>query len=162
MLNRAPIQCNYPSCQIVVEPGTGYCAAHTKRVAHDRRAADNSRYQNQPWRALYHNESWRILREFVLSRDPLCKLQTTDKCKQHCGDESTVADHIRDHKGDTKLFYDRENLRGVCKPCHDRKTGETRGDSDPNAPVATGAEGKQWISSMDSKALDAALAREGY
>jgi len=162
MPNRAPIQCNYGSCPQAAEPGTGYCAQHLKPVANDRRASDKARYENQPWRALYHNEAWRILREFILSRDPLCKLMLVDKCRQHGGDESTVADHIKDHKGNTKLFYDRENIQGVCKPCHDMKTGMTRGEADPAAPVATGAPGKQFLSSIDSVGLDAALAREGY
>ena len=161
MPNRAPIQCNYPACQIAAVTGTNYCAPHTKPANEVERAENNSRLRDAPWRALHSNAAWRNVRLFILSRDPLCTLQITDMCKTHGGDESTVADHVRDHKGNTTLFYDTANLRGVCKPCHDKKTGETsRGDSDPNAPVATGAEGKQWTSSINSAALDAALARE--
>jgi 5-methylcytosine-specific restriction protein A len=162
MPNRAPRQCGYPACQIAAVAGTNYCAPHTKPAAEVERAENNSRLRDAPWRALYQNAAWRNLREFILSRDPLCQLMLTDKCRQHGGDESTVADHIKDHKGNTTLFYDTQNIQGVCKPCHDQKTGMTRGNSDPNALVATGAEGKQWTSSIDSAALDRALAREDY
>jgi 5-methylcytosine-specific restriction protein A len=31
-------------------------------------------------------------------------------------------DHIRPHRGEQSLFFDRANLQGLCKPCHDRKT----------------------------------------
>jgi hypothetical protein len=32
---------------------------------------------------------------------------------------STVADHIKEHKGDEQLFFDRDNLQALCKTCHD-------------------------------------------
>ena len=31
-------------------------------------------------------------------------------------------DHIRAHNGDLRLFWDRSNWQGLCKPCHSRKT----------------------------------------
>ena len=33
-------------------------------------------------------------------------------------------DHIIPHRGDQKLFWDRNNWQALCKPCHDRKTGK--------------------------------------
>ncbi len=32
---------------------------------------------------------------------------------------SPIVDHILEHKGDPALFWDRENLRAVCKSWHD-------------------------------------------
>lgn len=33
-----------------------------------------------------------------------------------------VVDHIRPHRGDMFLFWDRANWQSLCKRCHDRKT----------------------------------------
>ncbi|MER7076620.1 hypothetical protein [Saccharopolyspora kobensis] len=33
-----------------------------------------------------------------------------------------MVDHIRDHHGDPELAFDRANVRGMTKPCHDAKT----------------------------------------
>lgn len=30
-----------------------------------------------------------------------------------------VCDHIKPHRGDERLFWDRANLQTLCKPCHD-------------------------------------------
>ena len=35
---------------------------------------------------------------------------------------ATVVDHIKPHRGDQKLFWDRGNWQALCKRCHDRKT----------------------------------------
>ena len=43
--------------------------------------------------------------------------------------KATVVDHIVPHRGDPALFWDRSNWRGLCKSCHDKKTG--REDSHP-------------------------------
>jgi 5-methylcytosine-specific restriction endonuclease McrA len=48
---------------------------------------------------------------------------------------STIADHVKDHRGDIKLFFDPNNVRGVCKPCHDRKTGSMHGGGDRTPPA---------------------------
>lgn len=50
----------------------------------------------------------------VLNQEPLCRLCL----KSGKETPSTVADHIEPHKNDLKLFYDRENLQGVCASCH--------------------------------------------
>ena len=31
-----------------------------------------------------------------------------------------VGDHKVPHKGDPDLFWDRDNVQCLCKPCHDR------------------------------------------
>jgi 5-methylcytosine-specific restriction protein A len=40
---------------------------------------------------------------------------------------ATVADHVRPHKGDPALFWDRENLQGLCASCHSVKTANEDG-----------------------------------
>lgn len=110
---RACEQCRKPS-----EPGSNYCAEHQK--THDpleRRKAYDQWRSTRPGRQLYGLAAWNGpngLRLFTLRRDPICKI-----CNAR---PSNVADHVKDHKGDTSLFFARDNVRGVCKECHDEKT----------------------------------------
>lgn len=72
------------------------------------------------WKHLYSKSRWRnTVQPAVLRRDPICTV-----CHRR---PSTVADHIRDHRGDEKLFWDMANLAGKCGPCHDEKTGTEHG-----------------------------------
>lgn len=129
---RPPVGCDFPGCLGHALARSIYCEKH--QPVREDREADRNRYSKDPWRAEYNKPGWRKnTQPAMLARDPLCKLQITDLCKQHGGDPSTVVDHIIDHKGDMNLFYDTKNLRGCCKPCHDRKTGLTRGGAKVHA-----------------------------
>jgi len=70
---------------------------------------------SKAWRHLYRTAEWQALRASTFRRD----LYTCQICKRSAG-QSPVCDHIKDHKGDVALFRDPENLRCLCKPCHDR------------------------------------------
>jgi 5-methylcytosine-specific restriction protein A len=37
--------------------------------------------------------------------------------------KATVVDHIKPHRGDRNLFWDRANWQPLCKAHHDKKTG---------------------------------------
>lgn len=67
------------------------------------------------WSRLYKTAAWRRLREYQLSRQPLCEfcLRTEDVT------EATIVDHIKAHKGDLELFHDPSNLQSLCKHHHD-------------------------------------------
>lgn len=94
-------------------------------------AREHDRWRSQqPYRQLYALPAWKRLHDFIMSRDPICKICNRER--------STVADHIKDHKGNTNLFFDRNNLRGLCKPCHDKKTGEEHGFGTPSTPAPGG------------------------
>ncbi len=76
----------------------------------DRRSPEAAEY-----RKLYKTRQWRHLRAGILDRAAVC-------CR--CLDRgivvaATVVNHIRPHRGDLDLFFDRDNLQAVCKPCHD-------------------------------------------
>lgn len=74
------------------------------------------RYQEQPWRKWYQTKEWYRLRWATLTRDEF----TCQECGKMEGDTSLlVCDHVVPHKGDPVLFHDPENLRCLCKPCHD-------------------------------------------
>lgn len=34
--------------------------------------------------------------------------------------QADLVDHIKPHKGDQELLWDRDNWQSLCKPCHDR------------------------------------------
>lgn len=69
---------------------------------------------------LYNRKGWEVLRCRVFLRDGyICQM-----CGRLCrgvGQEPTapVADHIRPHRGDERLFWDLGNLQTLCKSCHD-------------------------------------------
>jgi 5-methylcytosine-specific restriction protein A len=41
--------------------------------------------------------------------------------------EATDVDHIKPHKGDMTLFWDRTNWQSLCGPCHSAKTAAEDG-----------------------------------
>lgn len=70
----------------------------------------------QFWKAWKKTVKWQRLRWSVLVRD----LFTCQRCRKVEADTSQlVADHIKAHKGDKHLFWDKTNLQCLCKPCHD-------------------------------------------
>jgi 5-methylcytosine-specific restriction protein A len=63
---------------------------------------------------IYASEEWRVLRRVVLREQPICR-----GCQLA---RSSHVDHIKAHKGDPRLFWDRTNLQGLCRACHSSKT----------------------------------------
>ena len=59
--------------------------------------------------------AWRRLRAVILFRDPLCVCG--------CGRPSTDVDHINNDPTDNNL----DNLAGMARPCHSRKTQRAMG-----------------------------------
>jgi 5-methylcytosine-specific restriction endonuclease McrA len=92
---------------------------------------------NDPVRRLYGTRRWRRTSLYILARDPICVA---------CGREaSALADHevpaaeyVAQNGGDTEYFFDYENLRGLGKACHAKKTAEENargcGGRPPEAP----------------------------
>lgn len=84
------------------------------------------------YRKLYKTARWRALRAQVLAAHPLCvSCQRGGRIVP-----ATVVNHIVPHRGDVNLFFDRNNLEGVCKPCHDGpiQSAERRGYSGEIGP----------------------------
>lgn len=67
------------------------------------------------YRHFYKTPEWQRLRKATADRD----LHTCQMCKRWAG-QSYHCDHIKDHKGDTALFFNPANLRTLCAPCHNR------------------------------------------
>lgn len=69
--------------------------------------------------AIYADPRWRRLSRQVRLEEPLCRHAKTDPL---CTQVTEVADHITPHRGDMRLAFARENLAGLCRACHGRKT----------------------------------------
>lgn len=74
-------------------------------------------------KTLYNSTRWREVSRSFLTRNPLCL-----HCKQNNKiTPSSETDHITPHKGNLKLFWDKDNWQPLCKVCHSLKTAsETR------------------------------------
>ena len=74
---------------------------------------------------VYSSKRWRTLRASILSANPQCVICA----KRGKLTPATVVDHIKPHKNNERLLWDRNNLQAVCKRCHDRKTATQDNDS---------------------------------
>lgn len=113
--------CAAPGCDELAEIGETRCADHLAE-AKARRAKARARAQlgeeAARFRELYADPRWKRASAAYLARNPLCR---------DCGELGVVeaaveVDHIRRHKGDRTLFWDRTNWQPLCKRCHSRKT----------------------------------------
>ena len=85
-----------------------YCDEHKQLHKNDRAHARESGYGSK----------WQRERRKFLDSNPFC-----EKCYEEGHlTKATVVDHIKPHRGDQKLFWDRGNWQALCKRCHDRKT----------------------------------------
>lgn len=90
-------------------------AAPSARPKAERDAAYDDRRGSAHERGYDHR--WRKARLLHLASEPLCRM---------CANASppsivvaTVVDHIVEHKGDARLFWDPHNWQSLCKSCHD-------------------------------------------
>lgn len=87
------------------------------------RTGDNAS-DHRVWKSWYSSKRWRKLRKEILAKEKYCQ-------SPHCKGKAvpaTVVDHITPHKGDTRLFWKRDNLQPLCKLCHDKfKQSEEKG-----------------------------------
>lgn len=66
----------------------------------------------QQW---YNSMRWRKLRKQLLAEHPMCQCPNCNEM----GLEANVADHIEPHRGDARLFWNKDNLQALNKQCHD-------------------------------------------
>ena len=100
--------CRHPGCAALVPPGQKYCDRHKPIHPEEARPAAGRGY----------GSAWQRARKQYLEAHPLCA-----ECqKQGRYVKASVVDHIVPHRGDQKLFWNRNNWQALCKRCHDRKT----------------------------------------
>jgi len=110
MPTRAKKPCKHPGCPNITSGK--YCLIHLPLHKDDypRRIKQNGIYASTPWKA------FRIM---YLRRHPMCS-------EEGCNEMATVIDHIVPvNRGGS--FWDTENLRALCKRCHDKKTAKLDG-----------------------------------
>ena len=108
MPDAAPSFCVVPGCSGLARRKRGHCRVHAVVREHARPNFDIRRWYRTPrWRAMRRRvQSDQVFRCAVCARVVL-KLEV---------------DHIRKHDGDPARFWDRSNLQGLCRSCHQRKT----------------------------------------
>lgn len=84
-----------------------YCAAHKQQQQREQDARRGSAYSRG------YGKRWQKYRAIYLIEHPYCV---------KCDEPATVVDHVQDHKGNYRLFWDASNHQALCKRCHDRKT----------------------------------------
>lgn len=108
MPRRPNTPCKHPGCGRLVPYGTLYCEEHKPLHQHDRKTTAEKGYGSR----------WQKARAVYLQSHPLC-VRCLAKGRYV---KATVVDHIIPHRGDRKLFWDRDNWQALCKSCHDSKT----------------------------------------
>ena len=100
--------CAEAGCPRLVPKGKKYCETHRAAHPEEVRSASSRGY----------GSVWRKASKAFLQVHPLCA-----ECrKEGRYVKATVVDHVRPHRGDWELFWDRSNWQPLCKQCHDRKT----------------------------------------
>ena len=102
--------CAFPGCPNLVAAGQKFCEKHTVKEPDTRPSRSNGN--------LYSTQRWQRLRKRVLAAEPFCR----ECMKAGKATIATDVDHIVDHKGDPKLFWDPGNLQALCHSCHSMKT----------------------------------------
>ena len=105
---RPKVPCKQPACAALVEPGKQYCDKHLPLHPEVTRSASKRGYGSR----------WQTESKRFLQSHPLCVCCM----KQGRYTRATVVDHITPHRGDQRLFWDRQNWQPLCKHCHDTKT----------------------------------------
>ena len=103
-----------------LQPRIGTLAPRIGTAPGDEKARLRERDQNVSWRGWYKLERWRKLRHKILLRDNYTCKPTGVLCiGKHPAPNSPVVDHIKQHHGDERLFWDEGNLQTVSKLYHD-------------------------------------------
>ena len=109
--------CAHPGCPTAHREEGSYCAKHKKPT---NRPDIASRHERG-----YTNEWARASRKYL--RDHLWCVCAECKKSPRGPRRANVVDHIKPHKGDMKLFWDRRNWQALNNRCHGVKTVESDG-----------------------------------
>jgi 5-methylcytosine-specific restriction protein A len=102
-----------------------YCEAHSPQNELQRQQFDRER-QRHPIRQLYGTATWQATSRSILARDRLCCLCRT-AFAEVCDHRTPARVYVSQHGGDLQVFFDENNLQGLCKRCHDAKTARETG-----------------------------------
>lgn len=111
MAKAALHECNQYGCHRLTTER--YCDKHKRGYDLRRESAYKRGY----------NRRWQQVSKSYLANHPFCVRCLAKGKHTH----ATVVDHIRPHKGNQTLFWDKNNWQPLCKECHDRKTATEDG-----------------------------------
>ncbi|WP_217597159.1 HNH endonuclease [Cohnella sp. GbtcB17] len=106
--------CSAPGCPNLTEGR--YCEGHADKARQTDRERGTSAQRG-------YGAAWRKAREGWLRKHPLCVACE----RQGKLTPANEVDHIRPHRGDKVLFWDRLNWQSLCKSCHSAKTARENG-----------------------------------
>ena len=108
MPSRPNTPCRHPGCAALVPYGTKYCDVHKPMHPEEVRSAESRGY----------GRAWQKARKQYLEAHPLC----VECMKEGRYVRATDVDHIKPHRGDRSLFWDRSNWQALCHRHHSIKT----------------------------------------
>lgn len=111
MLNKVPRPCRHGGCMTLTTEG--YCDKHKADLTPKRDSSSTRLYGHK----------WRKESKLFLASHPYCAECT----RQGRRTLATEVDHIKPHRGNLKLFWDRNNWQGLCHCCHSTKTAKEDG-----------------------------------
>lgn len=108
--------CAYPGCSVLVR-GESYCARHqplaeAARAEQLKRSHKQYNVRRDESDDFYKTERWKRLSAYYRKVHPLC-----EECEAAASD---LTDHIKPRKTHPELSLDWDNLRALCRPCHNR------------------------------------------
>ena len=110
--------CRFPGCPNLVRGSSGYCEDHQPEERTYDRGRGSAAKRG-------YGARWRKLRGMVLAAQPLCADPFGIHAEAGEVVPSTDVDHIIPREqGGRDVF---ENLQGLCKSCHSRKTATQDG-----------------------------------
>lgn len=119
MPNRALRPCNEHECNNLTKGSSGYCPEHIylveqlkKQCFHRQEALRGSARERG------YDSRWEKARRIFLMNNPL----RVECLKEDRFVPSKVVDHIKLHRGNKKLFWDKNNWQSLCVTHHNKKT----------------------------------------
>ena len=86
-------------------------------MAFSRQHKRTRSHQGKARQSLYKTPEWKRLRARQLKLHPNCQCP---HCKNGQPRKASIVDHRKAPKGDTRKFFDPNNLQSMNKECHDR------------------------------------------
>jgi len=112
----APKICSKAGC-FALAVKRSRCEAHQPKPQNNWAKSEDKRPNST---ARGYGYKWEKAAKNYLKANPLC----VDHRKQGRRVPATLVDHIIPHRGDMTRFWDVSNWQGLCKTCHDIKTGK--------------------------------------
>ena len=66
----------------------------------------------------YSTAAWKKMREAHLIKEPVCQFCLA---VGRVNGTDLIIDHVTPHRGNRKLFFNRENIQTLCRSCHDSR-----------------------------------------